>query len=215
MAQFDKAPIRRKINPAWVIAGVAAAAAVAVPSWLANSEDAGLAKEAASVKADLAKGEVTIKSDPMYLRVREYGSALAAADSLSKWKEANPTWFAFLRDVEAALPKDATVRSLSYSPERASLSLQLTVPTAGRLVQSLEALEDMDGISGVGYNSFVTEKITFKGDKAQYSGYSAKVEANVDRAWLEKEYAKAEDLSKARRASLAPAGQSGSNDNQR
>lgn len=204
MAQFETAAVRRKINPAWVALGIFAAACVAVPAWMADAQYKSLSAEAVSLRSQLKKGDAQIQSDPMYLRLKAYGASLAAADALSKWKEAQPAWYVFLRDVAAALPKDVTVGAATYSPESSTLSLQLTAPTPRRVIQAIGTVEDMEGLSKVRFGSIVAEKVAFPGDRAQYVGYGAKVDAVVDRAWLSRKYAQEEALAKARRASLAP-----------
>ena len=205
MENFSQAPVRRKVNPAFVAFGALAAAACAASAWIPSSESRALIREADSLRSQIAAGEQEISSDPTYLSAKSYGERVAAADALSKIKASRPEWFRLLDDVRAALPRQAAVRSFSYSPESSRVSLQVTAPDAKGLIRAAAALEDMGAFRASNFNSFVPEKVTFKGDKAQYSGLSAKLDAEVDPEWLEREYSRAADMASARRAARAEA----------
>ena len=157
-----------------------------------NSDYNATDTEIKKLQAEEKKNDVKMQENPMYKRLNAYGLGLSTIGNILKYKDVSPTWFQFLQDFARAIPKNITIRSLQYSPEKRMLTMSILSPDRDRLIETMSLIEDFDGINNVDFDGITEEKVTFKGEKVQFTGFGVSLTTYVDPEYLKSKYETAE-----------------------
>lgn len=173
-----------------------------------NTTDA----EIKRLQSEEKKNDAKMQENPMYKRLNAYGLGLSTIGNILKYKEASPTWYQFLQDFAHAIPKNITIRSLQYSPDKQRVVLNILASDRKRLIETMNLIEDFEGLKQVDFDGITEEKVTFKWEKVQYTGYGVNLTADVDPEYLKSKYETAESVKNEKMESESQSGQTSKED---
>lgn len=136
-----------------------------------------------------------MQSDPMTQRLESYGESLQVVNGLYSMKEAHPTWYEFVLDIQRAFPKDVFVKQLSYRPETNNVDFVIFAPNRRELLRAMTLLEDTDQLMNVSFSSIENEKVTLA-KNYQKDSFKVKATFNLDDKWLSDRYNFTQELKK-------------------
>lgn len=112
------------------------------------------------LSAEEKKNDAKMQENPMYKRLNAYGLGLGTIGNILKYKDASPVWYELLRDIAREIPKNITIKSLQYSPEKKVVTMNIIATDRKRLTETLSLLEDLESIERVDFDGIKEEKIT-------------------------------------------------------
>lgn len=164
-----------------------------------NNESSSLNSQISKARAQVSENQKKIESNEMYKRLDAYGRRLSTAGDILKYKDSSPAWYETLSEFRKSLPTNVTVSEVGYTAETGQVTLKITAPEKERLIEAMSSIEDFEAFSKVDFNTVTTEKVSFKADKTQFTGYTTALQATVDPSYIRSKFERAEQMRQAKR----------------